>query len=85
MLILDERLNEKPLLVYANKQDIITSMDAEEVMSSLELTSIIDRQWNIQGCSTVTKNGISDGMSWLIAAMTECASETQSTAGSSDS
>ena len=35
-------------------------------MSNLDLEAISDRTWNIQACSAVTKEGLSEGMEWLI-------------------
>ena len=35
-------------------------------MDQLKLESIEDRNWNIQACSAMTKEGLSDGMEWLI-------------------
>ena len=35
-------------------------------MDQLKLESIEDRNWNIQACSAITKEGLSDGMEWLI-------------------
>jgi len=67
LLLQEDDLAKVPLLVYANKQDLDMALDASEVMSSLKLEDIKeDRTWNIQACSAVTKEGLSDGMEWLI-------------------
>lgn len=47
------------------------ALDASEVMESLKLSDIKDRTWNIQACSALTNEGLSDGMDWLIKAMNE--------------
>ena len=65
-LLGEEELKKVPLLVYANKQDIEMACSAEDVMSALELNEIKERTWNIQACSAMTKEGLSDGMEWLI-------------------
>ena len=65
-LLLEEDLAKVPLLVFANKQDLEMALDASEVMESLKLSEIKDRTWNIQACSAVSKEGLSDGMEWLI-------------------
>lgn len=66
-LLQEEALGKVPLLVYANKQDITFALGAEEVMESLNLEEIAsDRVFNIQACSAMTKEGLSDGMEWLI-------------------
>jgi len=32
----------------------------------LKLTEIQDRTWNIQACSALTKEGLQEGMEWLV-------------------
>ena len=65
-LLSEELLAAVPLLVFANKQDLEMALDAPEVMEHLDLSSITDRTWNIQACSAVTKEGLNEGMTWLI-------------------
>jgi ADP-ribosylation factor-like protein 3 len=65
-LMKEELLMNVPVLVYANKQDIESAVDAEEITSELKLCEINSRQWNIQACSAMTKEGLSEGMEWLI-------------------
>lgn len=65
-LLGEEQLNGVPLLVFANKQDLELAQDSGEIMEALDLEGIKDRNWNIQACSAFTKNGLSDGMEWLI-------------------
>jgi len=65
-LMAEELLQKVPVLVYANKQDLETACDAEEVTATLQLDNIKERQWTIQACSAMTKEGLSDGMEWLI-------------------
>ena len=62
----EELLVNVPLLVFANKQDLEMALEANEVMETLALNSITDRNWNIQACSAVTKDGLNEGMEWLI-------------------
>ena len=70
-LMKEELLANVPLLVFANKQDLQTALDADEIMETLKLTEISDRNYNIQACSAVTKEGLSDGMEWLIKTISE--------------
>ena len=37
IMLLDEQLESLPILIYANKQDIATAMDAGEILEALEL------------------------------------------------
>jgi len=54
-----------PLLIFANKQDLKCCMDVEEIISTLELDKIKNRQWNIIATSAVNRIGIIDGFVWL--------------------
>ena len=65
-LLEEENLQKVPMLVYANKQDLQFALDADQVMEHLKLADIQNRTWNIQACSAFTKEGLSDGMEWLI-------------------
>lgn len=70
-LMKEELLANVPVLVFANKQDLQTALDADEIMETLKLAEITDRNFNIQSCSAVTKEGLSDGMEWLIKTISE--------------
>ncbi len=65
-LLAEEGLQKVPLLVYANKQDLQFALDAEEILENLNLKDITDRTWNIQACSAITKEGLKEGMEWLV-------------------
>lgn len=70
-LLAEEALKNVPLLVYANKQDLQFALEADDVMNTLKLMDISDRTWNIQACSAFTKEGLPDGMEWLIKTISE--------------
>ena len=70
-LLQEEALKNVPMLVFANKQDLQFALDADQVMETLKLQEISDRTWNIQACSAFTKEGLSDGMEWLIKTISE--------------
>lgn len=57
-LLSDEKLNDVPVLVYANKQDLMHAASAAEIAHSLNLHLIKDRPWQIQACSAVQAEGI---------------------------
>lgn len=59
-----EDLTDAALLVYANKQDLGV-MSVSEVAKKLELDSIKDRKWYIQGASALKGEGLYEGMEWL--------------------
>jgi len=54
-----------PLLIFANKQDLNLSLNAEEIMEILNLNNIRNRKWTIVACSAITKLGLQDGIEWL--------------------
>lgn len=47
-----------PLLVYANKQDLLHAASASEIATGLGLHTIKDRPWQIQACSATAGEGI---------------------------
>lgn len=57
-----------PVLVFANKQDLATSKDAETIALALHLEEFRDRQWHIQGCSAKNSEGLEEGIAWIMAA-----------------
>lgn len=65
-LLEEDLLAGIPLLVFANKQDLIGALEADEIAEGLELHNIRDRQWYIQACSAMTGDGLDDGMSWVV-------------------
>ena len=50
-----------PLLLFANKQDLISAAPASEIAEGLNLHTIRDRIWQIQACSAMTNEGIEVG------------------------
>ncbi len=65
-MLLEEDLKNVSLLVFANKQDLTFALSAQEVAEKLALDAIKDRKWSIFACSAVTKEGIQEGMEWLV-------------------
>ena len=55
-----------PLLVFANKQDLVGVLTADELAEALNLFSIRDRPWQIQGCSAKEGGGLQEGLEWLM-------------------
>lgn len=64
-LLNEPKISKVPLLVLANKQDLIDSVPASEVAKQLDLQSIKSRPWSIQPCSATSSEGLSDGLAWL--------------------
>lgn len=95
-LYLQERLSHVPLLIFANKQDLIHAASAAEVRKTpghpalhvatglmisthllsqlseaLNLDACRDRTWQIIPCSAKTKEGLQDGMEWMVEQMNQ--------------
>lgn len=68
-MLMEEDLKNVTLLVFANKQDLAFALTAEEIAAKLALEGIKDRKWSIFACSAITKEGIQEGMEWLVANM----------------
>lgn len=64
-LLIDEKLQDVPLLVYANKQDLPSALPAAELAQALGLPTIKDRAWQIQACTASQGVGVRDGMDWV--------------------
>ena len=73
-LLGEEKLAGVPLLVYANKQDLISAKEADEVSAILGLEAYTDRAVQIQQCSAKLppdENGLQEGMEWMVTQMSE--------------
>lgn len=62
----EEKLAGVPLLVFANKQDLLSALAASDISVGLNLHVIKDRAWQIQACSAKTGEGLTEGLEWLI-------------------
>ena len=65
-LLEEDKLSGVPVIVLANKQDLVTALSPDKVADGLNLYSIRDRPWQIQACSAKTGEGLQDGMEWLV-------------------
>ena len=70
-LLDEERLVGVPLLVYANKQDLISALGPDEISEGLNLHTMRDRVWEIQACSAKTGEGLQEGMEWIVSQINE--------------
>ncbi|XP_025007432.1 ADP-ribosylation factor-like protein 3 isoform X1 [Gallus gallus] len=64
-LLDEEKLGGVPVLIFANKQDLLTAAPASEIAEGLNLHTIRDRVWQIQSCSALSGEGVQDGMNWV--------------------
>ena len=65
-LLEEDKLAGVPLLVFANKQDLMNAMAAKELAEALMLHNIRDREWYIQGASAKNGKGLSEGITWVL-------------------
>lgn len=64
-LLKEEKLRDSILLVLANKQDLPRSIKPNELANRLNLQSITDREYHIQGTSAKTGDGILESLKWF--------------------
>ncbi|CAI2736830.1 unnamed protein product [Schistosoma spindalis] len=65
-LLVEERLAGATLLVFANKQDLSSSLKSSQIRELLQLDKITTHHWLILGCSAVTGENLLDGINWLL-------------------
>ena len=58
LLLEEEKLAGIPLMVFANKQDLLNALPAKEISEALNLHLVRDRPWQIQACSVRTLHAI---------------------------
>jgi len=65
-LLEEDKLAGVPLLVMANKQDLLTAMPQDEIAEGCNLATTRDRPWQIQPCSAKAGEGLQEGLEWLV-------------------
>jgi len=66
IVLSDRDLQDVPLLVFANKQDLLNTLNLTEITEKLNLNSLTGiRKWKIQGCSATSGDGLYEGLDWL--------------------
>lgn len=65
-LLEEEKMTEVPVLIFANKQDLLNAQPASEISTALNLHTIRNRAWQIQPCSAKTGEGLQEGMEWIV-------------------
>ncbi|KAJ1762663.1 Arf GTPase arf1 [Coemansia sp. RSA 1822] len=61
----EDELRDAILLVFANKQDLPNAMNNDEIVDSLNLGTIRNRQWYIQKTCATSGEGLYEGLEWL--------------------
>lgn len=65
-LLDEEKLSHVPILILANKQDLLNALSPAEITAELNLNELRDRTWQILPCSARTGEGLQEGMEWLV-------------------
>merc|ERR1711975_78273 len=65
-LLEEDKLGGIPVLVFANKQDLISAVPGDELIETMGLMDIKDRPWQIQPSSAKTGVGLQEGMEWTV-------------------
>mmetsp|Transcript_5220 Transcript_5220/g.10580 ORF Transcript_5220/g.10580 Transcript_5220/m.10580 type:complete len:188 (+) Transcript_5220:103-666(+) len=68
-LLRAEKLAGASLIIFANKQDIPFALPSSKIAESLGLATdpaFKTRHWAIFGCSTVTGEGLLEGITWIV-------------------
>jgi len=74
-VVQDEEMKGKPVLVFLNKVDLPKAMSIDAVANELGLHCMRDRKWFIQPCCALTKDGIFEGLNWLLKACADSQSK----------
>jgi small GTP-binding protein len=61
----DDEMNGKPVLVFANKQDLLNSLPVKDLIERLRLITCKSRPWMVQSACARNGDGIYEGMEWL--------------------
>jgi len=70
-LLEEDKLGGIPVLIFANKQDLISATPADEIVESMDLMDVKDRTWQIQACSAKNGTGLEEGMKWAVGKINE--------------
>ena len=65
-LLEEDKLAGVPLMVFANKQDLLNAQPAAEIADGLNLFNIRDRPWQIQPCSAKSGKLFYDTFAFII-------------------
>lgn len=64
-LVNEAELKDASVLIFANKQDLLSAMEPDEIFEKME--PILDgRNFTVQQCSAKDGSGLEDGMEWCV-------------------
>eukprot|EP01038_Epipyxis_sp_PR26KG_P004110 gene4110-5860_t len=65
-LLEEEKLAGVPVLLFANKQDLMSALTPAELTAELGLNELREQTWSIVACSARTGEGLQEGLEWLV-------------------
>lgn len=65
-ILQEEKLASASLLIFANKQDLSSSLSIQSIYDFLELINIENRHCKIVACSAVSGDGLHEGIDWIV-------------------
>ena len=66
-MVNDETYQEKPILIFANKQDLPNAMDCDQLRNKLNLEKLSKNiKWHLQPASAIQNQGLHEGFEWLL-------------------
>jgi len=69
-ILSEEALRDAAVLVFANKQDLPNAMSVAELAEAMDLRTIRQKDWHVQGSVATTGDGLYEGLDWLSKTMT---------------
>jgi len=69
-MLKSEELQDIPLLVLANKQDLPSALKISDLTDQMELHTLRNRKWYVQATCGTTGEGLYEGLDWLSRAVT---------------
>merc|ERR1712141_210973 len=64
-MLAEDELRNAAVLVMANKQDMSQALSVRTITDKLQLNTLKNRDWFIQGTSAQTGDGLYEGLDWL--------------------
>ncbi|XP_048189996.1 ADP-ribosylation factor 4-like [Perognathus longimembris pacificus] len=64
-MLLEDKLQDAVLLLFANKQDLPNTMAISEMTDKLGLQSLRNRTWYVQATCATQGTGLYEGLDWL--------------------
>lgn len=61
----EDELIGKPLLIFANKQDLPNALHTNEIVDKLGLNDLRERDWYVQSSCAINGDGLYEGLEWV--------------------